>query len=86
MSAGPTEMKYMASVAQALRDSMAADPRVIVVADRRQAHYQGDKMSRLARHAIRAGAAVKIQAVARGRKERKSVCELLGGTPDPARL
>ena len=33
MSAGPTEMKYMASVAQALRDSMAADPRVIVMGE-----------------------------------------------------
>jgi len=33
LSAGPTEMKYMASVAQALRDSMAADPRVIVMGE-----------------------------------------------------
>ena len=33
MSAGPTEMKYMASVAQALRDSMAADQRVIVMGE-----------------------------------------------------
>ncbi len=33
MSGGPTEMKYMASVAQALRDSMADDPRVIVMGE-----------------------------------------------------
>lgn len=33
MSVSTTEMKYMASVAQALRDSMAEDPRVIVMGE-----------------------------------------------------
>lgn len=33
VSASMTEMKYMASVAQALRDSMAEDPRVIVMGE-----------------------------------------------------